>query len=278
MKAFKSQEGKEAVLAYYDMLLAKMAIPYEKLSINTGFGPTFVLAAGEADNPPIILLHGSSMNSAMWIGDMQKLCLNYRVYAPDLPGEPGRSNEEQLPFDTEAYTDWLLDLMKGLSLDQAIIGGASLGAWLALKFAVRHLEKVSKLVLLCPAGVGSQNHEFKEIALSLLLKGEEGINELFRKINGDKPIPEIILNYQKLIAMSFNSRQEPIPLFADDELRRLTMPSILFVGGKDIMLKSEETAERFSRLVPHARIVVLPDHGHSLKGLADDISDFLQNS
>ena len=278
MKAFKSEEGKEAILAYYDKLLEMMTIPYEKLRINTFSGPTFILAAGEPANPPIILLHGSSMNSAMWIGDMQKLSRYYRVYAPDLPGEPGRSNEEQLPFDTDDYSDWLSDLMKGLSIDEAIIGGASLGAWLALKFSVRHPEKVNKLVLLCPAGVGTQNHGFKEIALSLLTQGEEGLNELFRKINGDNPIPEIVLNYQKLIALFFNFRQEVIPIFSDDELRRLTMPSIIFVGSKDIMLKSEETAERTSRLVPQARIVVLPERGHSLSGLADDIIEFLQNN
>lgn len=275
MKAFKSPDGKATVLNYYNMLLEYLTVPYEKLTVQTRFGDTFILAAGDPAKPPIVLLHGSSMNSAMWVGDINKLSAYFRVYAPDMPGEPGQSDENQLPFETDEYADWVLDVLSALSTDRTALAGASLGAWLAAKFSIRHPDRVSKLILLCPAGIGSQNHEFKDIAFSLLQKGEAGIDELFRKINGDNPIPEIVLNYQKLIAVFFNLRQEIVPAFSDEELRRLTMPSIVFVGDKDIMLKSEETAERFSRLVPHGRIVRLPDSGHALSGLTDYFLDFL---
>jgi siroheme synthase (precorrin-2 oxidase/ferrochelatase) len=56
------------------------------------------------------------------------------------------------------------------------------------------------------------------------------------------------MNYIKLIAWAFNSRQEPIPIFSDEELSRLLMPLIVFVGKKDIMLRSDETAERIAKL------------------------------
>jgi len=278
INAFKSQEGKTAILDYYDSLLEKLTVPYERLNINTVLGNTFILAAGDIENQPIVLLHGSSMNSTMWISDIQKLCKNYRVYAPDMPGEPGRSDERQFPLRTSDYPDWLLDVFNALEIDRCILIGASLGAWLAIKFSVNHSDMVDKLVLLSPAGVGSQNHEFKKIALSLLTRGEEGLNELFMKINGDNKIPDIILNYQKLIALFFNSRQEIVPIFTDDELKNLTMPCILFVGGKDIMLYSDETLKRFLDVVPHAERVMLEDKGHSLAGLADDIMEFLKRS
>ena len=108
-----------------------------------------------------------------------------------------------------------------------------------------------------------------------MVKGEDGVNELFRMINGDKPMPEIMLNYQKLIAAVFNSRQEPIPIFPNEELERLTMPSLLIVGKKDMILNSLETAERYKRLVPNSNVVVLPDAGHALTGLSDEIIGFL---
>lgn len=276
MKAFKTQEAKEAVFKYYNMLLSNLTVPYEEININTRFGNTFVLAAGDISHPPIILLHGSSMTSAMWISDINTLSSQHRVYAPDIPGEPGRSDEEQLPFDSMDYADWLNDVMGGLSLGKVTLVGASLGAWLAAKFSIYQPNKISRLVLLCPAGIGSQNDAFKEIALSLISKGEDGVNELFAQINGGNPVPEVILNYQKLIAWAFNSRQEPIPTFTDDELKCLTMPCIIFVGAKDIMLRSDETADRLSKLVPHAEVVTLPDKGHSLSGLSDKIQVFLE--
>lgn len=278
MKAYKSQEGKAAILGYYNMLLEHLAVPYEKLNISTRFGSTFILAAGDPSKPPLMLLHGSGSNSAMWIGDINQLSAHYRIYAPDMPGEPGQSDENQLPFDADDYADWVLDVLSALSVERTALGGVSLGAWLSAKFAIRHPEKVSKLISLCPAGIGSQNDAFIDIAMSLLSKGEEGVEELFRKINGDQPVPEIVMNYQKMIGAFFNFRQESMPIFSDDELKRLTMPCILFVGDKDIMLKSEETAERFARLIPHGRIVKFPDRGHALFGLADQMLGFLENS
>lgn len=271
---FYTPEGKNAVLGYYDMLLDSAAGAFEKMTVPTRFGETFALAAGNKAAPPLVLLHGSSMNSIMWAKDMQVFAAQYRVYAPDMPGEPGHSAEQQLPFDTADYVDWLTDVFACLDIKQAIVAGASLGGWLALKFAAHTPEKVAKLVLLCPAGIGPQNHAFKDIAIELLAKGEAGVDALFVKINGDAPIPEVMLNYQKLIAASFRSRMEPIPLFSDEALRALTMPSALFFGEKDIMLNANEAMARYRRLVPSGQASLLPDKGHSLTGLIDEILAF----
>jgi pimeloyl-ACP methyl ester carboxylesterase len=91
-------------------------------------------------------------------------------------------------------------------------------------------------------------------------------------------VAEEIMNYQKLIAWAFNARQEPIPAFSDDELKRLTMPCAVFVGAKDIMIHSDETADRLSKLAPHTEVTVLADKGHALSGLADRIAGFLERN
>lgn len=272
---FHTPEAREAVFQYYDTLLARAALPFEKFRVDTRCGETFALALGAPDAPPLVLLHGSSMNSAMWARDMASYSARFRVYALDLPGEPGRSAEVQLPFDTPDYVDWLSDALDALSVGSAVLMGISLGAWLCLKFALYHPERVTKLVLLCPAGVGGQNHAFKDIAMSLLSQGEAGVDALFVKINGDAPIPEIMLNYQKLIAVGFRTRQETVPLFTDAELQSLAMPSALFFGGKDIMLDAVEAVARFRRLAPGAVVTLLPERGHSLTGLTEDVLAFL---
>lgn len=272
---FNSPEAKSAVLQYYDMLLAQAHVAYERLEIETRFGNTFMLAAGDKSAPPLVLLHGSSMNSVMWIRDMHVFSRSFRVYAPDMPGEPGRSAERQLPFDAPDYADWLEDVFNGLSIQKASLAGISLGAWLAIKFAAAHPARVSRLALLCPAGVGPQNHAFKDIALSLLTKGEAGVDELLALINGGNPVPESMRNYQKLIASSFQSRKEPIPLFTDEALQALTMPSMLVFGEKDIMLDALAAVGRYQQLVPQAKVMLLPEKGHSLTGMAEELLVFL---
>ncbi len=275
-KAFKTQQGRDEVLQYYDMLLEKLTIPYERLSIDTRHGSTFSIAAGDIAAPPLVLLHGSSMNSSMWISDIMKYYQKYRVYALDIPGEAGRSDERQLPFTSSDLDDWLYDVFNGLSISKAVVMGASLGAWLAAKFAIRYPEKIDKLVLLCPAGIGTQNKKFIFTAMFHMLFGVKGVRRLFKTINGNVDMPEIILKYQILITENFNSRREPIPIFTDDELKRLTMPVFLFVGAKDIILNSIETADRMKKHVPNARINILPEVGHSIINLTDTIFEQLK--
>lgn len=105
--------------------------------------------------------------------------------------------------------------------------------------------------------------------------GDRGLKKLFYKVNGNQPIPDIVLDYQLLIGKSFNFRREMIPIFPDQELKSLTMPVVLFVGGKDIMLHSAKTARRMETLVPQGKINILPEAGHTLTNLTTEIYDFL---
>ncbi len=277
-KAFKSQTGKDAVIDYYNKLLNHLTIPYQKLTIPTSFGETFALTSGDPIKPTCILLHGSSMNSAMWLDDINVLRPHFHVIALDIPGEPGQSDELQLPLESNDYSDWLLEVYTALNITNAYIIGNSLGGWLALKFSTQNPKKVIKLVLLAPAGIGSQNPAFALLAKELLPKGECGIDELFTQINGGIPIPEIRLNYQTLITSVFNARQEIVPLFSDDELKSLNMPCLIFVGSKDVMILSNETAERASRLIPFCNVIKLANSGHSLVGLSDEILLYLNET
>lgn len=273
--AFKSQEGKAAVIKFYDSFLEHWITPNEKFHVNTRYGKTFIIACGEKDASPLILLHGSAMNSAMWMGDVQAYARNHRVYAVDIPGEPGKSDEKQLPFKGPAFAEWLHDVYQALSIEKASLIGMSLGAWLAIKFSADYPEKVDKLVLLCPAGIGPQKVSFLINAAVYRVLGETVMSKLFRKVNMNEGIPEVFLKYQKLIGKNFNYRREVIPLFSDSALRRLAMPVVLYVGGKDVMIHSEKSAKRLGLLLPHARINLLPEAGHAIINVSDKINDFL---
>lgn len=275
--AFKSLEGREAVIKAYEGLLNNIDFDYEKLYIKTRFGKAFILAAGEITKPVLILLHGSAMNSIMWAQDMKEYAKNHRVYAIDIQGEPGKSNGEQLSLHNSDFEDWLSDIFIGLSIEKASIVGISLGGWIALKFAITNKEKVDRLVLLCPAGIGAQKVSFAFKSLFYMLLGEKGLDKIYKKVNGDKNVPKAILDYQKLIGRNFNYRKETIPLFSDDDLKKLTMKSILFVGKKDIMIKSLKTIERYEKFVPNGKINLLPDSGHTLINLTNEIIEFLRD-
>ncbi len=273
--AFKTPEGKTAVHRFYESLLEHWPTPNDKFFVPTRYGDTFVIASGERRAPPLILLHGSAMNSVMWAGDAPRFAGHFRVYAVDLPGEPGKSDDRQLPFQGPDLALWLSDVFDALAIRKASLAGISLGAWLAAKFAMQYPQKVDKLALLSPAGIGAQKLSFLVTSAVFRLLGDNMKQKLLSRVNGSQAMPEVILQYQRLIDENFNYRREILPLFGDKELKKLTMPVLVFAGENDTMIHSAQTVRRFQRLLPHASAHLVPGGSHALIHLGGEIHAFL---
>lgn len=275
LTAFKTQQGKTAVLQYYDLQIEMWNLPHETMNIKTRYGNTFILACGGKNAPPLILLHGGGMNSYMWLEDAAVYSKKFRVYAVDIPGEVGRSDENMLPLTGPFYTDWLADVFNELSIEKASVIGISFGAWLSLKFSACYPERVNKLVLLSPLGVSPQKKSFLLTLIISMLTGKSGLDRLYRKINSNPAMSQKVLDYQKLIGGNANPRNELMPLLSDVEILRLNMPVAMFVGTKDIIIHPAKAARRLKGLLPNAQITILPAVGHMLVNLADKIMTFL---
>lgn len=271
----KSDEGRKAILSVYETLLERWPVPYEGLVLNTSRGDTFAIACGDISLPPLVLIHGSSSNSAMWIGEVITYSRHYRVYAVDIPGEPGKSADKRIDVNSQGYADWLRDIFSALKIEKAVIIGMSLGGWAALKFAVSFPEKVDKLVLLCPAGIAPQKVSFIFYAVFMAFLGKRGFEKTIRKVYGSDDIPDEAFRYSRLIADNFNPYVGTIPVFADDELGRLAMPVMMLLGERDALINSRKTAGRSARLLPHAHITILDGAGHALINMQDRVIAYL---
>jgi pimeloyl-ACP methyl ester carboxylesterase len=263
---YKSEEGACAVQERYGKFLSRWPVPNQQLRIPTSHGETFIVASGDQQAPPLLLLHGSAANSTMWMGDISAWSAHFRVYAIDLPGEPGQSARVRLPLESDAHARWLDEVMQVLSLERTSIIGMSLGGWLALDYATRRPERVESLVVLCPAGVGRQKLNIDAEDIPLWPK------------NLPAEIPPAIkafMDFMALIHANFLPRREILPVLSDDALRRLTMPVMAIVGAKDVLLDSAETKARLESAVPHADIRYLPEAGHLITRQTAPILDFL---
>ncbi len=272
---YKSTAGKSLILQEYDQILRRWPIEYQPLVVSTHLGETHILACGDPGSPPLILLHGSSSNASMWIADISDFSQFYRVYAPDIPGEPGKSEPVRPSLDSNAYALWLQEIFSVLEIQSADLVGISLGGWLAIKFASEYPNKINHLVLLCPAGLAPQKSSFIFWALLLLPFGRRGKEQLMYLLNGKQELALEAVQYSCLIAENFNPRLEIVPLFSDEELRRIFMPVLLIAGEKDILLPSELTADRLLRCVPQAEVDLRVESGHILVGFSNRILSFL---
>lgn len=260
--AFKIPKGREAVLELYDLLLENWPIAKKKINVQTRFGNTFIIECGEKSLPPLILLHGMCMNSSTWRGEIADFVRHYRVYAVDIPGEPGKSDEKKLSLKNHDYSEWLYDVFNALNIDNASLVGMSLGAWMSVKFSVDYPIMVKSLVLLCPAGIVHKKPGFILKSIPLVLLGDWGLKKIIRMFNGNRTLPEDLERFYLTIIKCSHCRYK-IPLFEDMELKQLHMPIALFAGDRDVFFNSMKTAIRLRRLIPHAAIDILPDIGHT---------------
>jgi pimeloyl-ACP methyl ester carboxylesterase len=95
---------------------------------------------------PLILLHGGLGSGEMFAPILPTLAAGHEVTLPDLQGH-GRTADVDRPLDVRTMADDIAALIDRLELDQPDVIGYSLGGGVALQLAVRHPEKVGRLIV-----------------------------------------------------------------------------------------------------------------------------------
>jgi pimeloyl-ACP methyl ester carboxylesterase len=275
---YRSTDGARAVERCYREFLDRWPVPNEQLHVPTGEGGTFVVACGPPDAPPLLLLHGS-WRTRLWMGDVPAWSRHFRVYAVDVIGEAGLSAPSRPALASEAYALWLDDVLDALAVERTSIVGISLGGWLAVDYATRRPHRVDRLALLCPVGFSRLKAGAPLAALVLMQFGRRGRRAGLRLMLGD--ISASMLNgpgyaeFMVLVSRHFRPRLSA-PVFDDARLRRLDMPVLAILGGRDRMVGSRAIRHRLACLVPGVTVRLVPGAGHALPAQTLPVLDFLR--
>jgi pimeloyl-ACP methyl ester carboxylesterase len=105
--------------------------------------------------PLLVLIHGITSNSATWDKVLPKLAKRYTVLAPDLLGH-GRSDKLRDDYSIGAHANTIRDLLDALGYRRATFVGHSLGGGVAMQLAYQYPERVDRLVLVAPGGLGRE--------------------------------------------------------------------------------------------------------------------------
>lgn len=270
---YRSEEGGHALEQRYREILEQWPVAHEHLRVPTAQGETFVVACGPKDAPPVLLLHGSAANNARWMAEVPAWSQRLRLYAVDMIGEPGLSAPSRPPLDAETYAAWLDEVREGLGIEHTSIVAESLGGWLALAYTTRRPERVDRLALTCPGGVGRQKYGVLIVALLLAPFGRWGMRKTIELILGQAAPPEVTA-FALEINQHFRPRREKLPVFDDAALAKLTMPVLVVLGARDALLDSAETQRR---LEGHATVRLLPDAGHLVPSQTQPFLEFLES-
>lgn len=168
VKVFKSEKGRERALESYNQLLEMWDTEIEETDVETSYGTTHCITAGNKGNPPLLMFHGVGDNSAvMWLLNMKELSRHFFCIAIDTLGGPGKSvpneNFNKKEFD---QINWINEIAGSFSIDNFNIAGVSNGAAIAFKYALYESRKINKVV--CVEG-GIITKPLKSMICTLLL-------------------------------------------------------------------------------------------------------------
>ena len=226
------------------------------------------------DGPAVVLLHAFPLARAMWRPQVEALQGDYRVIAPDLRGFGGSRAFDAAP-SVETMADDVAALLDELKLPgPVVLGGLSMGGYVALAFARRHPARLRGLVLAdtkadADDAAGRANRD-RLIALAEKDGARAVIDQMLPKLLGPATAaqaPQVVEEVRAVAARQTAAaivgalkalRDRPD---ANPGLSAIRVPTLVLVGRDDTLTppaKSEELAKR----IPGARLVVLDGAGH----------------
>jgi pimeloyl-ACP methyl ester carboxylesterase len=216
---------------------------------------------------PLIVLHGAYMNIPSMGAIIPKLAETHKVYALEFQGH-GRTTDIDRPITYPNLADDVAAFMDKVGVTKADVFGYSMGAAAGLQLAIRHPEKVNKLVAASVAyDAGGWQPEFKAFIPKMTV--EMFLNMPFaqdyRKLAANpEGFPALV---KKLIAL------EHEPMAWENDVKAMKTPVLIITGDADVATL-EHSAAMFRLLgggvmgdmgkpLPASRLAVLPATSHT---------------
>lgn len=251
---YKSPNGKQILLDLYDTQLKNLVIQYEEKFVQTRYGNTHMIIAGNKDSTPLICLHGGNSNTPDTLKSDLPLLESFRVHSLDIIGHPGKSAETQLSSKDLSYGYWLFDVIEALNFKKVNIYAGSFGAGVAIRLATIAPEKISKLFLAIPSGIakGSIKDQLKIMLPYLRYRIRSNDRNLIKmssllmtRFDDDRiELLQAIFKYVKI------KTEMPRPA-KKGELANLTSPTVVIAAQNDILFPAAKVIPRAREIFPN---------------------------
>ena len=228
---------------------------------------------GEGPGDPLILLHAFPLDSRMFEPQTKALAGLRRLITPDYPGF-GRSPRIPAQPDVRYYAEGVRGLLDRLALERVVLGGVSMGGYVAFECLRLFPERVSGLVL-ANTRPEPDSEEMRENRKEMARRvADEGVGVLVElqmgrllsrnTFEGNEEVVEkvraMILesNPNGVVAALGAMRERPdsTPL-----LGKIGVPTLI-IGGEEDEISSPEIMGAMAEKIPDSRHVTLSGAGH----------------
>ena len=251
--------------------------------VTVGGKPIFFAEKGSG--PAVVMLHGGGPGASgvsNYGRNIDALAQTYRVIVPDMPGY-GRSHKHVDHSDPFGYlAEAIRGVLDELAIETAHLVGNSYGGAAALRLALDTPQRVGKLVLMGPGGIGTTRG-----------LPTDGLKSLLSYYGDDGPSREKLASFirtylvydgaavpDELIDVRYQASIEPevvanpplrrpsglrtlwrMDLTRDKRLRTLTTPTLV-LWGRDDKVNRPAGGPMLLNLMPNAELVMTSQTGH----------------
>jgi pimeloyl-ACP methyl ester carboxylesterase len=180
---------------------------------------------------PLVLLHGGLGASEMFGPALEQLAGSHQVIAVDLQGH-GRTADIDRPLRLETMAEDIAALIDHLGLEQVDAVGYSLGGGVAFQLAIRHPDKVRKLVVV--------SAYFRDDAVDPALRAQQDqVNAAAAEFMKDTPMYALYVrlaprpeDFPRLVDKIGEYMRQPFDM--TDQLRAIRVPTMLVSADADM--------------------------------------------
>jgi 2-hydroxy-6-oxonona-2,4-dienedioate hydrolase len=208
---------------------------------------------------PVVLVHGYGVSGSYMVPIARRIAAEFPVFVPDLPGH-GRSGKPERTLDIPELAQALRAWMAATGVRRAAFLANSMGCQIVAELAVRHPERVDRLILVGPTA-DREARTVRQHLPRLLLTGLAERPSL---------IPILIADYLRARPRRLAGELEA--MFADrmeEKLPRIEAPAMVLRGERDHVVP-QRWAEEVARLLGEDKVFVVAGAGHALNYSAAD--------
>ena len=223
--------------------------------------------------PAVVLIHGYPFNRSLWTEQTDALTSRCRVVTPDLRGF-GESEASEGPATMNLMAQDVAKLMDHLGIDQAVIGGLSMGGYVALAFVKQFPSRVKALVLAdtrAQADTEEGKQGRRQQAEKALSEGMAGIADaMLPKLLTPETVskrPEVVKRVRDMMlktkpqgaasALLGMAEREELSEF----ISTVRVPTMIVVGREDAITPVADS-EKMQSKITTSRLVVIENAGH----------------
>ncbi|MGA8047838.1 MAG: alpha/beta fold hydrolase [Dermatophilaceae bacterium] len=213
---YRSAVREAEVRSWCSDRLARWELPHTRHEIDTSCGQTHVVSVGAGEGI-CIFLPGTNFNAASSTVGLGALASRCRVYAADLPGQPGLSSAIRPAHEHRGYAAWVTDLIAWVRRrhpdERILLTGHSRGAAVALS---ADPDDVDGLALLAPAGLTRVRPSIEMLRSTvpwLVRRNDAGAARLLAYMSGPgHAVSGDLVEWMTLVARACRTTGAPGPL------------------------------------------------------------------